>query len=326
LELRLRQLARLEAIRLEQELAELKKEEAALRKLLDSKSALRHQVGKELDDDAQKHGDDRRTLIESAEPATVEIKVLDEPVTVIVSIQGFVRSRNGHGHDAAQFAFKAGDSLYGAFECRTVDYLVAIGSNGRCYSVPVANLPSARGDGLPVTSMIELEPGTRLVAYAAGAASAPLLLSTSGGTGFACQLGDLLSRQRGGKQFLTLDAGVEPLRPALVDPGTDDRIACVSESGRMLVFPAVEIRAQSGGGRGVIFLGLNEGERMIGALSCGKAGVVVTGSSPRSGKPASVFVSGGELATFAGNRARKGILLTPRIRPQAIAKPEPVAG
>jgi len=325
LELRLRQLARLEAIKLEQELAELKKEQTALGKLLDSEPALRRLVGKELEEDAQKHGDDRRTLIESADPATFEVKVLDEPVTVIVSSQGFVRSRNGHGHDAAQFGFKAGDSLYGAYECRTVDHLVAIGSNGRCYSVPVANLPSARGDGLPVTSMIELEPGSLLVAYVAGAASAPLLLSTSGGTGFACQLGDLLSRQRGGKQFLTLDAGVEPLRPALVDPGTDDRIACVSESGRMLVFPAVEIRAQSGGGRGVIFLGLNEGERMIGALSCGEAGVVVSGSSPRSGKPSRVFVSGSELATFAGNRARKGILLTPRIRPQAIAKPEPVA-
>ncbi|HXY21033.1 MAG TPA: DNA gyrase C-terminal beta-propeller domain-containing protein, partial [Burkholderiaceae bacterium] len=203
--------------------------------------------------------------------------------------------------------------------------LVAIGSNGRCYSVPVANLPSARGDGLPVTSMIELEPGTRLVAYVAGGASAPLLLSTSAGTGFACQLGDLLSRQRGGKQFLTLEAGVEPLRPAQVDPDTDDRIACVSESGRMLVFPAVEIRAQSGGGRGVIFLGLNEGERMIGALSCGETGVVVSGTSSRSGKPSQVRVTGSELATYAGNRARKGILLTPRIRPLVVAKPEPAA-
>ncbi|HYA59579.1 MAG TPA: DNA topoisomerase IV subunit A [Burkholderiaceae bacterium] len=325
LELRLRQLARLEAIRLEQELAELKKDEGALRKLLDSESALRRQVGKELEEDAQKHGDERRTLIESAEPTTFEVKVLDEPVTVIVSTQGFVRSRNGHGHDAAQFAFKAGDSLYGAFECRTVDYLVAIGSNGRCYSVPVANLPSARGDGLPVTSMIELEPGTRLVTYVAGGPGAPLLLSTSAGTGFACQLGDLLSRQRGGKQFLTLEAGVEPLRPAQVDPDTDDRIACVSESGRMLVFPAVEIRAQSGGGRGVIFLGLNEGERMIGALSCGETGVVVSGTSPRSGKPSQVRVTGSELATYAGNRARKGILLTPRIRPLVVAKPEPAA-
>ena len=325
LELRLRQLARLEAIRLEQELADLKKEETALRKLLGSDSALRRLVGKELEDDAQKHRDARRTLIETAERTVFETKVLDEPVTVIVSAQGFVRARSGHGHDASQFAFKAGDSLYGAYECRTVDHLVAVGSNGRCYSVAVANLPSARGDGLPVTSMIELEPGTRLVAYVAGATGAPLLLSTSGGTGFACQLGDLLTRQRAGKQFLNLEAGVEPLRPALVDSQTDDRIACVSEAGRLLVFSASEIRAQSGGGRGVIFLGLGEAERMIGALSCGESGIVVTGTAPRSGKAVRIALSGAELAAFAGNRARKGALLTPRIRPAAIAKPERAA-
>jgi len=325
LELRLRQLARLEAIRLEQELAEIKKEQAALRKLLDSESALRRQVGKELDEDAQKHGDARRTLIESAERTVLEARVIDEAVTVIVSAQGFVRARNGHGHDATQFTFKPGDSLYGAFECRTVDQLVALGSNGRCYSVAVAGLPSARGDGLPVTSMIELEPGTRLVAYVAGAASAPLLLSSSGGTGFACQLGDLLTRQRGGKQFFSLDEGIEPLRPAIVDPQTDDRIACVSESGRLLVFAASEIKAQAAGGRGVIFLGLDEGEKMVGALSCGKSGVVVTGTAPRSGKALRVAVSGRELNAFVGKRARKGSLLTPRIRALALAKPEPEA-
>ncbi|SPE35198.1 DNA topoisomerase 4 subunit A [Burkholderiales bacterium] len=325
LELRLRQLARLEAIRLEQELAELHKEQAVLRKLLDSEPALRRQVGKELDEDAQKHGDARRTLIESAERTVLEARVLDEPVTVIVSAQGFVRARNGHGHDAAQFAFKAGDSLHGAYECRTVDHLVAIGSNGRCYSVAVANLPSARGDGLPVTSMIELEPGTRLVAYVAGAANAPLLLSSSGGTGFACQLGDLLTRQRAGKQFFSLDEGSEPLRPAVVDSQTDDRIACVSAGGRMLVFAAGEIKAQAAGGRGVIFLGLDKDEKMVGALSCGDSGVVVTGTAPRSGKSVRIAVSGRELAAFMGKRARKGTLLSPRIRALTLAKPEPAA-
>jgi topoisomerase-4 subunit A len=321
LELRLRQLARLEGIRLEQELGELRKQETGLRKLLDSETALRRQVGKELDEDAARHGDARRTLIESAQPTSVEARVLDEPVTVIVSAQGFVRARSGHGHDWGQFTFKAGDSLYGAFECRTVDHLVALGSNGRVYSVAVAALPSARGDGLPVTSMIDLEAGTRLVAYVAGPADAALLLSTSAGTGFACQLGDLLSRQRGGRQFVSVDEGFEPLRPALVDPGSDDRIACVSEGGRLLVFAASEIKAQSGGGRGVIFLGLDKGEKMVGAVPCGAGGIVVSGASARSGKAVSVALAGSELQAYAGNRARKGSLLAPRMRPAAIAKP-----
>jgi topoisomerase-4 subunit A len=323
LELRLRQLARLEAIRLEQELAELRKEESSLRKLLESEAALRRQTGKELDEDARKHGDARRTLIESAERTVLETRVLDEPVTVIVSAQGFVRARSGHGHDPAQFSFKAGDSLYGAFECRTVDHLVALGSNGRSYSVAVANLPSARGDGLPVSSMIELEPGTRVVAYVAGAAETALLLSTSSGTGFACQIGDLVSRQRAGKQFLSVDPGFEPLRPAVVDRQHDDRIACASAGGRLLVFAAAEIKAQAGGGRGVILMGLDEGEKMVGAVSCGDAGVVVSGTSVRSGKPQQIGVHGAGLAAFAGSRARKGSLLAPRIRAIALAKPAP---
>jgi topoisomerase-4 subunit A len=321
LELRLRQLARLEGIRLEQELEELRKQEAGLRKLLDADTALRRQVAKELDEDAKKFGDARRTLIESSERTVLETRVLDEPVTVIVSTQGFVRARSGHGHDAAQFAFKAGDSLYGAYECRTVDQLVALGSRGRVYSVPVANLPSARGDGLPVSSMIELEAGTRIVAYVAGTADTPLLLSSSAGTGFACQLGDLLSRQRGGKQFLNLDEGAEPLRPALVDPQRDDRIACVSGGGRLLVFPATEIKAQSAGGRGVIFLALDEGEKMIGAVSCGSQGVVVSGTAVRGGKPVRAELSGKDLAAYAGNRARKGHLLAPRMHPVAVGRP-----
>jgi topoisomerase-4 subunit A len=321
LDLRLRQLARLEAIRLEQELGDLRKEEGGLRKLLDSESALRRQVGKELDEDANRHGDARRTLIETAERAVLETRVLDEPVTVIVSVQGFVRARGGHGHDRASFTFKAGDGLYDAFECRTVDHLVALGSGGRSYAVAVANLPSARGDGLPLTSMIELEPGTRIVAYVAAAATTPLLLSASGGTGFACQLGDLLTRQRAGKQFLALDPGSEPLRPAVVDPDHDSRIACVSASGRLLVFEAAEIKAQPGGGRGVIFLRLDDGEKMTAALSCGEEGVVVTGTAARSGKPVRVALKGAELAAYAGGRAGKGKLLAPRLSPDGLLKP-----
>lgn len=313
LDLRLRQLARLEGIKIEQELAELRGDQSALTKLLSSDAALRKQVGKEFDEDAKKFGDARRTLIEVAQRAVVETKLLDEPVTVIVSEKGFARARAGHGHDKAQFTFKPGDALYEAFECRSVDALIALGSNGRAYTVSVAALPSARGDGAPVTSMIELEAGTRVVGYVAGAAGQPLLLSTSGGFGFACTLGDLVSRQKAGKQFITVDAGTEPLRPARVNAQTDDRIACLSEKGRLLVFAANEIKAQPGGGRGVIFMGLDEGEKMIAALPCAKSGVVVTGVAPRSGKDTEVELAGAALEAHAGHRARKGLALKSKL-------------
>ncbi len=317
LDLRLRQLARLEGIRIEQELAELRKDQAALQKLLGSEAALRKQVGREFEEDARKYGsvdkDPRRTLIEAAERASVEAKVVDEPVTVIVSEQGFVRARTGHGHDAAQFTFKPGDALYDAVECRTVDFLVAIGSNGRVYSVPVAQLPSARGDGAPVTSLIELEAGTRIVAFCAGSATQPLLMATGGGYGFACQLGDMATRQKGGKQFITVDEGALPLRPARVDPATDDRIACLSANGRLLVFAATEIKAQSGGGRGVTLMGLDDDEALLAALPCSSAGVIVSGTS-KSGKPIEIVVAGAGLDAHTGHRARKGTLVKSKLK------------
>ena len=118
---------------------------------------------KEIEQDAKTFADPRRTLIQEEKKAVAEVKVVDEPVTVVVSQKGWVRARQGHGHDASSFAFKAGDGLYGTFECRTIDTLLAFGTahkgSGRVYSVPVASLPGARGDGQPITmDKIELNP------------------------------------------------------------------------------------------------------------------------------------------------------------------------
>jgi topoisomerase-4 subunit A len=317
LEIRLRQLARLEGIRIEQELADLRKEEGTLGKLLGSEAALRRQVGKEIEDDAKKYGDKdkRRTLIEEAERATFEVKVADEPVTVIVSEMGFVRARGGHGHDASQFTFKTGDALYGAYECRTVDTLVAIGSNGRVYSVPVAQLPSARGDGAPVTSMIDLAAGSRLVGYVAGPASTPLLLATSNGYGFTAALGDLVSRQKGGKQFVNVDEGAEPLRPQAFDPAIDRALACLSAKGRVLVFDLADVKAQSGGGRGVTLMDLDDGEKLLAAMPLAKAGAVLHATRGTAGKPAEVALAGAALQAQRGHRGRKGKMVDSKLRP-----------
>jgi topoisomerase-4 subunit A len=314
LEIRLRQLARLEGIKIEQELGELRKDQAALAKLLGSDAALRRQIAREIEDDAKKYGDARRTLIHEAERAAVELKVVDEPVTVIVSDKGFVRARSGHGHDPLQFAFKTGDALYQAFECRSVEQLIAIGSNGRVYSVPVAQLPSARGDGAPVSSMIELEAGSRLVGYVAGAHDAPLLLAASNGYGFAATLGDMVSRQKAGKQFITVEAGAEPLRPQRVQAASDRQIACLSAKGRVLVFDASEIKALAGGGRGVTLMDLDDGERLLIALPIGN-GAIFTATRGTAGKPAEVRLTGAALAEQRGHRARKGKLVDPRLKP-----------
>ena len=145
LEIRLRQLARLEAIKIEQELSELRDEQKKLEDILDNPASLRRLMVKEIEADAKTFADARRTLIQAEKKAVAEIKIVDEPVTVVVSDKGWVRARGGHGHEAAGFAFKAGDALYATFECRSVDTLLAFGSNGRVYSVAVALLPGGRG-------------------------------------------------------------------------------------------------------------------------------------------------------------------------------------
>ncbi|MDH5207589.1 MAG: DNA topoisomerase IV subunit A [Burkholderiaceae bacterium] len=317
LEIRLRQLARLEGIRIEQELADLRKDESALGKLLGSDAALRRQVAKEVEEDAKKYGDKdkRRTLIEEAERSTFEVRLADEPVTVIVSEMGFVRARGGHGHDASQFTFKTGDALYAAFECRTVDTLAAIGSNGRVYSVPVAQLPSARGDGSPVTSMIDLAPGSRLIGYVAGAAATPLLFATSNGHGFTATLGDLASRQKGGKQFINVDEGAEPLRPQPFDAARETGLACLSGKGRVLVFGLSEVKAQPGGGRGVKLMDLDDGEKLLIALPVSKAGAVLRAVKGTAARPVEVALSGAALEAQRGHRARKGKMVDPKLKP-----------
>ncbi len=313
LEIRLRQLARLEAIKVQQELAELRKEKVTLQDLLDNPASMKKLLIKEIEGDAKQYGDKRRTLIEEAERAVAEQKVIDEPVTVIVSQKGWVRARQGHGHDAQQFGFKAGDALYATFECRTTESLLAFGSNGRVYSVSVALLPGARGDGVPVTTLVEVESGTRLIHYFAGAADTALLLASTAGYGFSAKAGDMVSRQKGGKSFMTLDTGDEPVMPRVIAKGAT-RIACLSENGRLLAFGIDEIKTQPGGGRGVILMELDLDEKLLAAQAIGPKGVKVIGSGQRSGKPQETNLSGADLTAHVGKRARKGKLLASRMK------------
>ncbi|HTJ92256.1 MAG TPA: DNA topoisomerase IV subunit A [Pararobbsia sp.] len=304
LEIRLRQLARLEAIKIEKELEGLRDDKSKLEELLSSETALKRLMIKEIEADAKQYGDDRRTLIQTEKRAVLETRVVDEPVTVIVSQKGWVRTQKGHGLDTSQLTFKAGDALYGAFPARTTDTLVAWGSNGRVYSVSVAVLPGGRGDGVPVTTLIELENGTHLMHYYAAGADQALLLSSSAGYGFIAKVGDMVSRVKAGKSFMTLDEGARPLAPMPLWAGAT-QVACLSDDGRLLVFGMDEMKALSGGGRGVTLIGLEGKEMLVQATPIGVAGVVLMGAG-RGGKPTEVVLARAALEPHIGKRARKG--------------------
>ena len=299
LEIRLRQLARLEAIKIEQELSDLRAEQGKLEDILANPNSLKRLMIREIESDAKAFGDPRRTLIQAEKRAVAEIRVVDEPVTVVISAKGWVRARTGHGHDAGGFAFKAGDGLYGTFECRTVDQLIVFGSNGRVYSVPVASLPGARGDGQPITTLIELEAGTQPQHYFAGAAGAMLLLSGSGGYGFLATVADLVARNKGGKAFITLAEGETVCAPSPVagaglvrlagqdgtalplaqaaGEGSDaagataqpqaTHVCCVTQASRILTFELAELKHQPKGGRGLQLLSLEDQDSLAGAAA-----------------------------------------------------------
>jgi len=315
LDIRLRQLARLEGIKIEQELKELKSERDDLEGLLQSDSALRKRIIKEIEADVKDFGDDRRTLIQEDKRAVAETKVIDEPVTVIVSQKGWVRVRQGHEHDATQFSFKAGDALYDTFEVRTVDVMQGIGSDGRVYTVPVSELPGARGDGSPLTSFVNLATGSQMVAYYAGQPDDLVLLSTKAGFGFLANVSDMSTRNKAGKSFITIDAkvpGDAPLGVYKVEPGMK-QVACLSQASKLLVFPLDELKRLPTGGKGVILMGLDDKEFMASAIPVGPSGACYSGAG-RAGKPTELDLDAKTLKSFAGNRARKGHFVEPRLK------------
>jgi hypothetical protein len=204
-------------------------------------------------------------------------------------------------------------------EVSTTDALYGIGSNGRVYSVPVSLLPSGRGDGVPVTSLVEVEAGTRIEHLFAATGATPVLLATRAGMGLQCQAGDLAGRTRQGKAFLALDDGDEPLRAALCRAG-DDRVLCLSGQGRALVFDLEQVRVLRSGGRGSQLMTLEPDERLACAVAFGPAGALISGAG-RGGKQVDRAFSARELEAWRGQRARKGRLLEPRLREPA-ARPQ----
>jgi topoisomerase-4 subunit A len=291
-----------------------------LEEILGSPAVLKRTVIKEIEADAKAHGDPRRTLIQEEKKAVAEIRIVDEPVTVVVSLKGWVRTMKGHEIDPASLAFKAGDGLYGTFSCRSIDTLLVFGSNGRVYSVAAAALPGGRGDGQPITSLIDLEPSTTPAHYFAGHGEHKLLLAGTGGFGLMAHASDLVSRQRGGKTFLTLNEGEHPLPPSVVDEGAR-QLACVSLHGRLLIFPLDEVNLQPKGGRGLTLIDVDDKDALVSVAAFSET-LQVQGTTKSGNKPKEVLLKGAALAEHEGKRARKGKMVA-GMKAQRVICPTP---
>lgn len=304
LEIRLRQLARLEGFKIEKELNDLRDEGKGLQHLLDSKSAMTRLIRKEIGQDANKYGDNRRTIIEEA-AVTVAVdaaELIDEPVTVIMSRNGWMRCRQGHGADRSAISYKAGDGEFVVLETRSNLPLILFDSGGRAYTLRISDLPGGRGDGAPLSSMVELAPGTRIVHALSDNTEARYLFTCSAGYGFVAKVDDLVSRQKAGKAFFSLGDGEALLAPTKI---TTDILAFVASNARLLLYGLDEVRTMAKG-RGLQLMGLDKGESLVAAICVSTYPLKISGVI-RGGKETVVDVSEREADVCFQSRARKGI-------------------
>ena len=266
LEIRLRQLARLEGVKLKSELNELREEQGSLKNLLSDEDAKKKLIIKEMKADAKQFGDARRTLVEAAERATLTQTTADEPITLILSQKGWIRARAGHDVDLSQIAFKEGDDLQQVLQTRTVQSVVVLDDFGRSYMINPADVPKGRGDGVPLGSLIEIQAGAKALAMLSGSNDNHYLLAHSGGYGFICKLEDLHSRSKTGKTIMTLEAGETVLPPvpvylsALINP--DCKVVLATEQKRLLAFPIGEMKIMAKG-RGLQLIRLQGNDKLI---------------------------------------------------------------
>lgn len=314
LDTKLRQLARLEEMKIRGEQAELEKERAEILGLLGSDKKLTSLIRKELKEDAKLYGDERRSHLVEREAA----QILDEtaltpaePITVVLSKMGWIRAAKGHDIEPESLSYKQGDSFLDAARGRSNQQLVLLDSTGRTYSLPANTLPSARGQGEPLTGKLTLPSGARFIHTLLGKESDQYILSSVEGYGFICSLEDMQSRNKAGKVILTAGDNMALLPPVALRNLETDWLALVSTSGYLLVIRASELPILAKG-KGNKLISLKKGglgiadEALAFALVLSEGEQLVVHVDNRK-KP--LVLKAQELAEYRGERAQRGKLL-----------------
>ena len=240
---RLRHLAKLEEMRIREEQKALAGEREELEALLKSKAKLKKLIGGEIRADAEKYGDERRTKIierEAAQAIDETALIPNEPMTVVLSTGGWVRSAKGHDIDPAALSYKSGDAFQALAHGRSLQPAVFIDSTGRTYALPTHSLPSARGYGEPLSGRLDPPDGAKFAGVMIGEPEDLWLLASDAGYGFTARLKDLLTDRRAGKTVLTVPENAHVLPPAPV-PSADSLVCAISSEGKLLAFPVTEV-------------------------------------------------------------------------------------
>jgi len=326
LDTRLRQLARLEEMKIRGEQDELAKEREQLQQLLGSERRMSNLLKKELLADADKYGDDRRSpLIEREEAKALTEKELtpSEPVTVVLSQMGWVRAAKGHEVDVAGLSYKAGDGYLASAPGRSNQQAVFLTNQGRTYAMEAHTLPSARSQGEPLTGRCSLNPGEQARHVLLAPEEQRYLLCSDAGYGFVCRYSDLISKNKNGKALLSIPEGAEVMTPQPVPEG--DGILCltISADGRMLLFPLQDL-PELAKGKGNKMMGISSAklasrEEFVSQLALvreDQSVVLYAGKRKLTLKPS-------DLAHYRGERGRRGAKLPRGL--QRVDKIEPIS-
>lgn len=311
--IRLGQLTKLDGVKLNDERKTLEAERKDLMSILGNDRELKKLVVRELDADAKLYGDERRTLIKAEERAQVERTVVEEPLTVILSKKGWMRARTGHNLEPASLTFKDGDGLLQTLECKTTDAVIVLAESGKTFTLEAAALPTGRGDGAPVNTLVHSS-ADDIVWMGTGDPAQKLLMNSSAGLGFVCKLGNLVSRTRQGKDFMAVGEGAQARPPVAFSEGRV--VAALSSDARLLLFPLADVPVRPNGGVGVQLIALPEGVTLAAvAVGDGKSLQV---SGVRRKNRALETLDAAQLAAHVGKRAQRGKVCDVGFRPDRI--------
>ena len=310
LETKLKQLARLEEMKIRGEQDELRVERERIVSILDSKARLKKLIKDELLADAKKFGDARMSPLVSREAAQALDEtdlVASEPVTVVLSEKGWVRAAKGHDIDASTLSYREGDSLLAAVKGRSTQQVAFLDSAGRSYSTLAHSLPSARGNGEPLTGRFSPAAGASFAAMASGGNDDRFVLASSHGYGFTTRFENLTGRNKAGKAMLSLSDGARVLAPAAIGSVEADRIVAVTSAGHLLAFPVCELpELDKGKGNKIIEIpkAKRGTERVVAVAVVPPGGTLVVKSGART-----MSLSFKDLGDYVGARASRGGLL-----------------
>ncbi|AWH20908.1 MULTISPECIES: DNA topoisomerase IV subunit A [Stenotrophomonas] len=310
LETKLKQLARLEEMKIRGEQDELAKEREKILSILDSKAKLKKLIRDELQADAKKFGDARRSPLvqrQAAQAIDETELVPSEPMTVVLSEKGWIRAAKGHDVDASALSYRDGDALQGAVRARSTQQVAFLDSEGRAYSTPVHTLPSARGNGEPLTGRFSPAPGTSFVTLASAEPDTRFVLASTHGYGFVTRFENLIGRNKAGKAMLNLSAGSSVLTPAVVANVATDRIVAVTSSGNLLAITASDLpELDKGKGNKIIEIPKAKlaTERVVAVVAISPGQTLQVRSGQRT-----MGLKFNELEAYLGARATRGHLL-----------------